>query len=60
MIRLEVQPYCESCMDFEADVEKPSTLICSDGVFEMTGDTIVRCENRERCERIRQFVLKGE
>jgi hypothetical protein len=23
MIRLEVEPYCQECQDFEADVERP-------------------------------------
>ena len=58
MIRLETRPYCESCMDFEADVDKPSVLIGSDGVFEIVGDIVVRCKNRERCERIRNHLIR--
>lgn len=51
MIRLEVEPYCQECQDFEADVERPECnlffgtdpdgkkielLTCS--------DTVIRCK----------------
>lgn len=53
MIRLEVEPYCQECQDFEADVERPECnlffgtdpdgkkielLTCS--------DTVIRCKYR--------------
>lgn len=42
MIRLDIQPYCENYMDFEADVEKPVALYADFCLFEQLGDTIIR------------------
>ena len=55
MIKLDVENYCHNCPDFEAEVSKnamyydgsPETFFC-------IGDTIVRCENRHLCERLKK------
>ena len=57
MIRLEVQPYCSECCDFDPDVIKPKKIICSNG-FVMVGDTIVRCSYAKRCEAIKRYLSK--
>lgn len=57
MIRLEVQPYCSECCDFDPDVIKPEKIICSNG-FVMVGDTIVRCSYTKRCEAIKRYLSK--
>ena len=57
-IRLEVQPYCEDCLDFEADVEKPAIYYANFKVVETYGDTIIRCSHRDFCERIKNYVVK--
>lgn len=57
MIRLEVQPYCSECCDFDPDVIKPEKIICSNG-FVMVGDTIVRCSYAKRCEAIKRYLSK--
>lgn len=57
MIKLEVQPYCSDCRDFEADVVKPERVITACGDF-VQGSTIVRCENARRCEAIKRYLEK--
>lgn len=56
MIRLEVEPYCQECQDFEADVDgkKIELLTCS--------DTVIRCKYRNRCRRLSEYLKrqKGE
>lgn len=62
MIRLEVQPYCQECLDFEADVDKAEVYTC-DSNTHYCSDTIIRCERRKHCESIRKFLeqkMKGE
>ena len=46
MIRLEIEPYCHDCPEFKADVEK----------YEKFGDTVIRCENRNVCGRIKAYL----
>lgn len=57
-IRLEVQPYCEDCLDFEADVEKPNVYYANFDVVETYGDTVIRCSHRNFCERIKNHLEK--
>lgn len=57
MIRLEVQPYCSECCDFDPDVIKPEKIIGSNG-FVIVGDTIVRCSYAKRCEAIKRYLSK--
>lgn len=64
MIKLEVQPYCEKCRSFEADVEQPKVDIMQG--FDhgqrvpiehiVQSDTVVRCVNRRKCENIKRFL----
>lgn len=64
MIHVEVENYCQQCLDFTPDVTKPERLYtadCPDG-FVMS-DTIVRCEYRKRCAGIKRYLdqqTKGE
>lgn len=55
MIRVEVKNYCSECVDFEPDVEKPQKMYCGNSEVTMT-DTVIRCENRKRCEHIRRYL----
>ena len=48
MIKLEVSSYCQNCPYFEADVTNPTKLYSNYG-SEYYGDTIIRCENADRC-----------
>ena len=56
MIKIDVDDYCHKCLEFEPDVSKPAT--CRDGAGRLhvfAGDTIVRCEHRDRCREIARF-----
>lgn len=52
MIILDVEPYCNDCEEFDADVKRPQHLYDGFGqVFEKT-DTIIRCEHRNLCKSL--------
>lgn len=55
MIKLEVEEYCHYCMDFEADVKNPERVRMSSGEIGL-GDTVVRCEYRNRCANIKRYL----
>lgn len=62
-IKLEIQPYCENCTIFDADVERPrklyktgATVIDPYEVFQT--DTIVRCEYRNTCTGLMRYLEK--
>lgn len=57
MIKVEVQNYCQSCLAFEPDVEKPTKFYVGSDVVNQT-DTIIRCEYRKRCEGIIRYLDK--
>lgn len=59
MIQIDVMDYCDNCLDFEADVEKPVPLYAGGKEYMTCGNTVIRCENRSRCEKIKKH-LKGE
>lgn len=62
-IRLEIKDYCHNCLDFEADVTKPERMYAENDVVGVYGDTIVRCEYRNRCKGIKRYLeqkMKGE
>lgn len=63
MIRLEIKPYCENCMEFEADVEKPALIYADFSLYEQIGDTVIRCKHRTHCAWVMEYAekrLKGE
>lgn len=51
-IKLEVQPYCSECCDFEADVTKPERVTATVG----RTDTIIKCKYAKRCEAIKRYL----
>ena len=58
MIKLEVEPYCHKCGDFEAHVVK--TLAQDISGNYVVYDSIVRCEYYERCKKIANFIKEAE
>ena len=54
MIRIDVEEYCHSCLDFETDVSKPIRNI-DDNTW---SDTVVQCKYRKRCGSIRRYLEK--
>lgn len=57
MITLDVKPYCQSCLDFEPDVEKPEKLY-GESIEYIISDTVIRCRYRKRCEAIKRYLDK--
>ena len=58
-IRLDVQPYCENCPGFEADVDKNKLEMLSDfKVADVIHETTVRCKRRKTCEGIKRYLEK--
>lgn len=58
-IKLEVQPYCSACLDFEPDVTKPErvNLYSRDvPVYGTLGDTIIRCKHANRCANLVRYL----
>lgn len=58
MINLSVQPYCENCMDFEAEVKKIEYVYGSGRCY-----TEITCRNKSKCESIMRYLQeerKGE
>lgn len=57
MIRVDIHEYCQKCLDFEADVERPVKMFSGEEVIQT--DTVIRCEYRGRCEAIRRYLEKN-
>ena len=53
MIKLDIQPYCEDCVNFEADVETNIYYVYFD---EKQIVSSVRCKNRKICENIKRYL----
>lgn len=60
MIRLDIQPYCSECFDFEPDVKRPEKIRIDDPEEKqpiyIPSDTVVRCRWAKRCESIKRFL----
>ncbi len=56
MIKIDVESYCQNCLDFKADVTKPERLYAGNEEVALIGDTIVRCEYRKRCAGIHRYL----
>lgn len=62
MIRIYVEDYCQSCMEFAPDVTPPQRSFSDNGAVIQT-DTIIQCKHRRRCEAIKRYLdqqMKGE
>lgn len=64
MIKLDVEPYCHECPDFEPVKEGPETTVFrsepNDGmskIIEMN-DTVVRCKYQSRCRTISDYLYR--
>ena len=55
MIKLDVEEYCQECLDFCPDVNKPERLVLNDGTS-VYSDTIIQCKYRKRCAGIKRFL----
>lgn len=57
MIKIEVADYCNECMDFDPDVERPQKIYSFDEEITIS-DTVIRCANRNRCRNIARYLKK--
>lgn len=55
MIELSVEPYCENCMMFEADVNC-SKFYANNQTVEVK--TIVQCKRRKLCNNLTNYLKK--
>ena len=53
MIKLNVQPYCERCEDFEAEVEK---TIYDNFYGNSKCYTEISCKNKSKCKSIMRYL----
>lgn len=58
-IRLEVEPYCQDCPEFEVDVQSPTSYYSNHELYMRTGDTVIRCKNKAVCNRIKEHLEKN-
>lgn len=62
MIKIDVEGYCQQCLDFTPDVVAP-TKAYSEGNVVFQSDTLIRCEHRKRCANIKRYLeqqMKGD
>ena len=53
MIKLDIHEYCHNCAEFEPLVtQRPGVVQIGFSDRRFCGDTIVECEQRNRCETI--------
>lgn len=55
MIKVQVEDYCEHCLDFSPDVTKPERHLTSNDEFVLS-DTIIQCQYRKRCAGIKRYL----
>ena len=59
MIRIEVEGYCQQCLDFTPDVTAPTKMSVwgSDGAETVSQtDTIIKCKYCKRCSNIKRYL----
>ena len=55
MIRLDVQDYCQECLEFTAEVERPIKFVADDKIITQT-DTIVSCSKKPLCSGLKRWI----
>lgn len=58
MIILDIQPYCQDCLVFDPDVERPQKVYNLDEEL-IISDTVIRCSRRRTCAGIKRYLEKG-
>ena len=53
VIKLEVEPYCHNCPNFEANVEKQALIDCGGKTIV---ETKVACENAIMCVAVKEYL----
>lgn len=63
MIRVDVEGYCQQCLDFTPDVIEPKREFSIEVGEVVLTDTIIKCKYRKRCAGIKRYLeqqMKGE
>lgn len=55
MIKLEVDEYCDSCLEFDAHVEKE---ILFDGYSKKYSNTNITCKHKDKCKYLKDMIEK--
>ena len=58
MIKLELEPYCQNCPNFEPRVEV-HTIECGFGDL-VRYDTFIKCENAHKCKNMMRYLQMEE
>lgn len=57
MIELKLEPYCENCAQFEAEVKKHN--YCTSGDRSITvNETSILCKNRNLCRNLKNYLKR--
>lgn len=56
-IQLDIQPYCQGCLVFDPDVERPQKVYNLDEEL-IISDTVIRCSRRRTCAGIKRYLEK--
>ena len=56
-IQLDIQPYCQDCLVFDPDVERPQKVYNLDEEL-IISDTVIRCNRRRTCAGIKRYLEK--
>ena len=62
MIKLDVEGYCQQCLDFSPEVTRPERVTDVTGKFIGYSDTVIQCKYRKRCSGIKRYLehqIKG-
>lgn len=58
MIVIDVEEYCQECLDFEPDVIKARKQLADwGGGYEQT-NTQIQCAHRRRCKAIKEYLIR--
>ena len=66
MIKVDVEEYCQQCLDFTPDVLRPERIVqetLKGNRTEIYSDTIIQCKHRKRCAGITRYLehqVKGK
>ena len=63
MIVIDVEEYCQECLDFEPSVIKARKQLADWGGGYEQSNTQIQCEYRKRCKAIKEYLIrqaKGE
>ena len=59
--RFDLQPYCENCFEFVADVQNNCTsMVVNGNRFEACHDICVKCANEKLCRRLNNRLTRKD